>query len=988
MSYDVTFDGTNGSPWPGYAAPVLSSGSGGFADLQNNEGRFRFNDTGGYNNRVKIERSMGAEVDGIVFAAFRVPTSRPDIAVEFSIRGSGIQPTHQGPPASSYTLTIQPAANVLHFWRQQNEGLLVTMGRDDAYIMSGGDIINVRMSTAGTMIRCKVWRNSEPEPSAWRWEYTDASPLPAGTDHISMRGESTFNSGNVFFLRHTRISLVPTSPPPPVGVWRSLGRVSTSATGDNAVSFNAPTPGTLLISAVGIDKSAGASILVPEPGWRVLGTFMSADVSGAVALKSAVGNETTMTWRKGTTGITSTLIGQISNTRFAVSDAVAYVPAIDPVANLTAENSASAAPADGLAIAYHSVDTTWDGLTSDAWPVGYPTFTNGYVLQDKYVGIEPGAAGIAIAMKRVLKGESLATSVTINNADQSFVGIIFIPYVSSRVTRTWKKPGATTANTDDTLTELRKPLAITPAVVNIAATSLSSKVVLTWDVTTTSVAPTSFLIGRDGTDSNGVGDWSTTVPGTQRSYAFESLVNGASYNVYVEPIAGTQRGTRATRTAVPQAQVTGRDAPSQPTISGTVPAHMIGTWDTIFEDDFDDPAITAQKWNLNRDSYHTTNGWWTQDKSGMQVPPQTDALEFIDSTVWLKATRRTNPTGQPFVNAILTTGRPTSAYGTPCKFAIPKNSTTFTEGLFWSGTARGTLSGFRLLGNTTASDPFDVNGSPTKGFNATGGAVWGQTTAGWPTGGEAGILEFVENNTSERHRPFSSLHWAKDYLTNPPGTWGSREFLTHPDSRLRQRPDLQNSWHKWGLYRSPTLMVVYIDGVEICRWVRGNTYTSWDGVHTPAPVDWTGDVYLFLSYSIGGSWGGQGWTDTQLDEGRFGVKYIKVWQLPTAAQNTASAPTSASAAVLSVPSATGYTATLTWQPPASTGASPITGYTVARDGTDTSGAGSWSTTISDPSVRSFSFTKLAARSTYNLTVRAINGAGPGPAATVSVVIPG
>src|SRR3954447_21546526 len=56
----------------------------------------------------------------------------------------------------------------------------------------------------------------------------------------------------------------------------------------------------------------------------------------------------------------------------------------------------------------------------------------------------------------------------------------------------------------------------------------------------------------------------------------------------------------------------------------------------------------------------------------------------------------------------------------------------------------------------------------------------------------------------------------------------------------------------------------------------------------------------------------------------------------------------------SPPPSDGGSATIAWSPPTSDGGSPVTGYRVARDGTDTTGYGAWSSVISASS-RSFTF---------------------------------
>lgn len=85
-------------------------------------------------------------------------------------------------------------------------------------------------------------------------------------------------------------------------------------------------------------------------------------------------------------------------------------------------------------------------------------------------------------------------------------------------------------------------------------------------------------------------------------------------------------------------------------------------------------------------------------------------------------------------------------------------------------------------------------------------------------------------------------------------------------------------------------------------------------------------------------------------------------------------------------SGAGAAVTVTWAAPTG-GGSPVTGYTVARDGVDTSGGGPWGTTVA-ASVLVWTFDKLQAGTAYTFTVTATTAQGSGPPATVSFATAG
>ncbi|MBA3528211.1 MAG: S8 family serine peptidase [Propionibacteriaceae bacterium] len=79
------------------------------------------------------------------------------------------------------------------------------------------------------------------------------------------------------------------------------------------------------------------------------------------------------------------------------------------------------------------------------------------------------------------------------------------------------------------------------------------------------------------------------------------------------------------------------------------------------------------------------------------------------------------------------------------------------------------------------------------------------------------------------------------------------------------------------------------------------------------------------------------------------------------------------------------TGTITWLPPTSSGSSAVTGYRVARDGTDSTGVGRVSTVVSS-TARSQTFNNLRPGATYSLWVRAITAVGTGPATLGKITI--
>ncbi|PTL71956.1 hypothetical protein C1I63_03285 [Rathayibacter caricis DSM 15933] len=96
-------------------------------------------------------------------------------------------------------------------------------------------------------------------------------------------------------------------------------------------------------------------------------------------------------------------------------------------------------------------------------------------------------------------------------------------------------------------------------------------------------------------------------------------------------------------------------------------------------------------------------------------------------------------------------------------------------------------------------------------------------------------------------------------------------------------------------------------------------------------------------------------------------------------------PPGAATSAVAVVDDAAATATISWQPPATTGGSAITGYRLTRDGVDSTGQGAWSH-LYGPEKRSVTHISLVPGGTYSLTVTPVNAVGSGPTTARSVTL--
>src|SRR4051812_6652763 len=107
----------------------------------------------------------------------------------------------------------------------------------------------------------------------------------------------------------------------------------------------------------------------------------------------------------------------------------------------------------------------------------------------------------------------------------------------------------------------------------------------------------------------------------------------------------------------------------------------------------------------------------------------------------------------------------------------------------------------------------------------------------------------------------------------------------------------------------------------------------------------------------------------------------------TGTSGTAAAVTGAPGTPAIISSSAGdHAVTVDWAPPTTSGSSAVTGYRVARNGTDTEGKGPWSTLV-PATQRTFTMTLLTNGTPYTVSVAAVNAAGAGAPGGV-VLVPG
>ncbi len=267
-----------------------------------------------------------------------------------------------------------------------------------------------------------------------------------------------------------------------------------------------------------------------------------------------------------------------------------------------------------------------------------------------------------------------------------------------------------------------------------------------------------------------------------------------------------------------------------------------------------------------------------------------------------------------------------------------------------------------VIVSPAASDLFAVNGTYTLRGTAT-------DTEDGTLPGSALSWTVIKHHDTHTHPVLGPVAGSTATITGPPPEDPSSTTSTYLEIRLTATDSRGLSTTVTREFRPRTVPVTVATApsglkvtVNSSPVTAPTTFTSWSNWAVPVAVapqnDATGRPYVFSKWSDGGA---------------ASHAYVTPASAATLTATFTAAGPASPTSVTAKQTAAG-TATLTWSPPALATGEVITGYKVARDGTDSNGTGTYTTTVS-PDKRSFTFNLLKPGSTYNLTVQAVTAAG-------------
>ncbi|MEM9291065.1 MAG: SMP-30/gluconolactonase/LRE family protein [Acidobacteriota bacterium] len=177
LSYEESFDGSDGDPWP---APWTAAGSVALADLSGAQARFRPTPSG-----YSLARLV-APVDTLDVEV-RATLIFEDIATQgigFYVRQNGGYLDDTVPPGEGYAVFVEGfrATQGIGVWREvDGHEQPVQIHFDNGLGLQNGVPYRVRfratqLDAATTQLQAKIWPLGQSEPAAWTVSVTDSTP--------------------------------------------------------------------------------------------------------------------------------------------------------------------------------------------------------------------------------------------------------------------------------------------------------------------------------------------------------------------------------------------------------------------------------------------------------------------------------------------------------------------------------------------------------------------------------------------------------------------------------------------------------------------------------------------------------------------------------------------------------------------------------------------------------------------------------------------
>jgi beta-glucanase (GH16 family) len=249
-----------------------------------------------------------------------------------------------------------------------------------------------------------------------------------------------------------------------------------------------------------------------------------------------------------------------------------------------------------------------------------------------------------------------------------------------------------------------------------------------------------------------------------------------------------------------------------------MPVGQTGSWDMIFNDEFDGTVLDTNKW--------TTCYWWDWDNQGCTIGGnnemewyQPDDVIVTNGHLLLQARRREIVSNEgkiyPFTSGMISSSRAREDAAPPgllFQYGYAEMKARLPAG-------KGLWAGFWMLPGNYESKP------------------------------EIDIMEVLGHTPDTIHM---TLHYQM-----PNGN----EVV---EGNIWIGPDLSYGWHTFAVDWKPDNLIWYVDGIEHWRYS--------DSAHIPNEP-----MYLVINLAVGGDWPGAPDSSTRLPS-YFEIDYVRVWK--------------------------------------------------------------------------------------------------------------